>query len=131
MNKTICAYGNNYCQNKMQNIFIRVNEENNIDSKAIPVLPITGIEKNRLEIIYNELNSYRAFIHPNVKYEIIENNFEGNNYFIIAVPTQKGGLFETNEKASKNIGITNLMSIVTSENDTSLNFHLKDGLLFT
>ena len=38
--KTICAYGNNYYDNDTQYIFIGVSEENNENSKAIPVLPI-------------------------------------------------------------------------------------------
>ena len=58
--KTICAYGNNYYNNDIQYIFIGVEEENNEDNKAVPVLPIKGISEGRLEKCKNTINSFKA-----------------------------------------------------------------------
>lgn len=99
--KTICAYGNNYYCNKMQYIFIGVEEENDLDKKAIPILPIEGIKESKLEIVYNKLLSLKSYLHPNVSYEIVRNNFEGKEYFVIVVLNQKGGPFAVDNRAEK------------------------------
>lgn len=64
--KTICAYGNNYYDNDIQYIFIGVEEVNDEKNKAIPKLPIVGIEEGKLEKCKNELNSLRSYLYPNV-----------------------------------------------------------------
>lgn len=99
--KTLCAYGNNYYCNKIQYLFIGVEEEDTSEQKAMPVLPIEGIKESKLEIIYNKLLSLKSFLHPNVSYEIILNNFEGRYYFVIVVLNQKGGPFTVDESAQK------------------------------
>lgn len=99
--KTICAYGNNYYCNSVQYIFIGIEEENNKENKAIPVIPIQGIKESQLELVYYKLCSLRSFLHPIVSYDVILNDFEGKHYFIIVVQDQKGGPFAVNEKAEK------------------------------
>ena len=99
--KTICAYGNNYYDNDTQYIFIGVTEENNENSKAIPVLPIKGIAEGRLEKCKNLINTLRSFLYPNVAFEIITNEFDGVNYLMIVVLRQTGGPFMVTEKAEK------------------------------
>ena len=47
--KTICAYGNNYMDNDYAFIYVGVEEENTETNKAIPVLPIIGIEEGAIE----------------------------------------------------------------------------------
>ena len=47
--KTICAYGNNYYDNDIQYIFLGVEEVNDENNKAIPKLPILGIDEGNLE----------------------------------------------------------------------------------
>ncbi len=42
--KTICAYGNNYYDNDIQYIFLGVEELNDEQGKAVPQLPILGID---------------------------------------------------------------------------------------
>ncbi|MCD8067509.1 MAG: putative DNA binding domain-containing protein, partial [Lachnospiraceae bacterium] len=83
--KTICAYGNNYYDNDIQYIFLGVEEVNNEDKKAIPQLPILGIEERNLEKCKNEINSLRSLLYPNVAFEIVANCFEGKNYLLIVV----------------------------------------------
>lgn len=100
--KTICAYGNNYYDNDTQFLFIGVEEENNEEKKAIPVLPIKGIEEGRLEKCKNTLNSLRSFLYPNVAFEIVSNTLGGINYLLIVVMRQTGGPFMVAEKAEKN-----------------------------
>lgn len=99
--KTICAYGNNYYNNDIQYIFIGVEEENNEEHKAIPVLPIKGITEGRLEKCKNIINSLRSFLYPNVAFEVISNDLEGTNYLLIIVKRQTGGPFMVAEKAEK------------------------------
>lgn len=99
--KTICAYGNNYYNNDIQYIFIGVEEENNEEHKAIPVLPIKGIAEGRLEKCKNIINSLRSFLYPNVAFEVISNDLEGTNYLLIIVKRQTGGPFMVAEKAEK------------------------------
>lgn len=62
--KTICAYGNNYYDNDIQYIFLGVEEVNDENSKAIPKLPILGIDEGNLEKCKNEINSLRSFCIP-------------------------------------------------------------------
>ena len=99
--KTICAYGNNYYNNDIQYIFIGVEEENNDEQKAIPVLPIKGIAEGRLEKCKNTINSLRPFLYPNVAFEAVSNNLEGISYILVIVKRQTGGPFMVAEKAEK------------------------------
>ena len=59
--KTICAYGNNYYNNDIQYIFIGVEEENNDEQKAIPVLPIKGLLKEDWKNVRTPLTHYVLF----------------------------------------------------------------------
>ncbi len=99
--KTICAYGNNYYNNDIQYIFIGVEEENNEEQKAIPVLPIKGIAEGRLEKCKNTINSLRSFLYPNVAFDIVSNELDGVSYILIIVKRQTGGPFMVAEKAEK------------------------------
>ena len=99
--KTICAYGNNYYDNDIQYIFLGVEEVNDENSKAIPQLPITGINEGSLEKCKNDINSLRSFLYPNVAFEIISNEFHGINYLLIIVQRQTGGPFMVSEKAER------------------------------
>ena len=99
--KTICAYGNNYYNNDIQYLFIGVEEENSEDNKAIPILPIKGMPEGHLEKSKNVLNSLRAFLYPNVSFEVVTNELEGNNYLLVVVMRQTGGPFMVGEKAEK------------------------------
>ena len=99
--KTICAYGNNYYNNDIQYIFIGVEEENNKEQKAIPVIPIIGIEEGRLKKCKNTINSLRSFLYPNVAFEVVSNNLEDISYLLIIVNRQTGGPFMVAEKAEK------------------------------
>ncbi len=99
--KTICAYGNNYYNNDIQYIFIGVEEENNDDNKAIPLLPIKGIAEGRLEKCKNAINSLRSFLYPNVAFEVLSNELDGVNYLVVIVLRQTGGPFMVAEKAEK------------------------------
>ena len=99
--KTICAYGNNYYNNEVQYIFIGVEEENNEEQKAIPVLPIKGIAEGRLEKCKNTIYSLRSFLYPNVAFEIVSNKINGINYILVIVKRQTGGPFMVVEKAEK------------------------------
>ena len=100
--KTICAYGNNYYNNDIQYIFIGIEEENNEDNKAVPVLPIKGISEGRLEKCKNTINSLRSFLYPIVAFEVVSNELEGVSYLLIIVMRQTGGPFMVAEKAEKN-----------------------------
>ena len=99
--KTICAYGNNYYNNDIQYIFIGVEEENNEEQKAIPVLPIKGVTEGRLEKCKNTINSLRSFLYPNVAFEVVANDMDGIRYLLIIVKRQTGGPFMVAEKAEK------------------------------
>lgn len=99
--KTICAYGNNYYNNDIQYIFIGVEEENNDENKAIPLLPIKGIAEGRLEKCKNAINSLRSFLYPNVAFEVLSNELDGVNYLVVIVLRQTGGPFMVAEKAEK------------------------------
>lgn len=48
--KTICAYWNNYYDNEISFLYVGVNEENSPDAKAVPKIPIIGIDDSRLAI---------------------------------------------------------------------------------
>ena len=99
--KTICAYGNNYYDNDIQYIFLGVEEVNDENNKAIPKLPILGIDEGNLEKCKNAINSLRSFLYPNVAFEIIANRFENRNYLLIVVRRQTGGPFMVSEKAER------------------------------
>lgn len=100
--KTICAYGNNYYDNDIQYIFLGVEEVNDENNKAIPKLPILGIEEGNLEKCKNEINSLRPLLYPNVAFEIIMNRFESKNYLLIVVQRQTGGPFMVSERVEGN-----------------------------
>lgn len=99
--KTICAYGNNYYDNDIQYIFLGVEEVNDENNKAIPKLPILGIDDGNLEKSRNEINSLRSFLYPNVAFEIIANRYENRNYLLVVVQRQTGGPFMVSEKAER------------------------------
>ena len=99
--KTICAYGNNYYDNDIQYIFIGIEEVNDKNNKAIPKVPILGIEEGNLEKCKNEINYLRSFLYPNVAFEIVANRYMGKNYLLIVVQRQTGGPFMVNEKSEK------------------------------
>ncbi len=99
--KTICAYGNNYYNNNLQYIFIGVEEENDEGRKAVPKVPLTGMNEGNLEKCRNEINSLRPYLCPNVSFEIIANRYEGENYLLIVVPRQSGGPFMVSDRAEK------------------------------
>jgi len=99
--KTICAFGNNYYDNDIQYIFLGVEELNDEKSKAIPKIPILGIDENILEKCKNDINSLRSFLYPNVAFEIITNRYENKNYLLIVVQRQTGGPFMVSEKAER------------------------------
>ena len=79
--KTICAYGNNYYDNDIQYIFLGVEELNDEENKAIPKLPIKGIDEGTLEKCKNSINSLRSFLYPNVSFEVITINLETNHIY--------------------------------------------------
>ena len=97
--KTICAYGNNYYDNDVQFIFIGVEEINDERHKAIPKLPIKGMDEGSLEKAKNTLNSLRPYLYPNVKYELLTNEWNEKKYILIVVNRQTGGPFMVSEKA--------------------------------
>jgi len=97
--KTLCAYGNNYYDNDIQYIFIGVEEANNDEEKAIPVLPIKGVSKGELEKCRNDINSLRPFLYPNVRFEIIANRYEEKDYLLVVVNRQTGGPFMVSDRA--------------------------------
>lgn len=99
--KTLCAYGNNYYDNDIQYIFVGVEEINDENNKAIPKLPIKGIEEGKLEKCKNEINSLRSFLYPNVAFDIITNQLDGTFYLFIVVLRQTGGPFMVSEKAER------------------------------
>ena len=110
--KTVCAYGNNYCDNDIQYLFIGVAEENSEDNKAIPVLPVSGISPGRLEKCKNILNSLRSFIYPNVAFEVLANRHGEVNYLLIVVLRQTGGPFAVAPKAETDKKMALLQRIV-------------------
>ena len=99
--KTICAFGNNYFDNDLSLILVGVEENDAEDGKGTPQTPIVGVSAARMESVSNLLKSLRSFTYPNVKYEVLENEFEGTSYLIIAVERQNGGPFAVTEKAEK------------------------------
>ncbi len=104
--KTICAYGNNYYDNDYAFIYIGVEEENSSNEKAIPVLPIKGIEEARLEIAKNKLLNLRSCTQPNVQYDVLVNDFEGIFYLLLVVTRQTKGPYEININSTNKIGIS-------------------------
>ena len=99
--KTICGFGNNYYNNDIQYLFVGVEEENNENNKAIPVVPIKGVAEGYIEKGKNILNSLRSFLYPNVAFEVISNKFDGVNYLLVIVMRQTGGPFMVAQKAEK------------------------------
>lgn len=99
--KTICAFGNNYFDNDLSLILIGVDEHDDEGGKGTPIIPIEGISPKRIETASNLLKSLRSFTYPNVKYEVLENEFGGIPYLIVAVQRQGDGPFAVTEKAEK------------------------------
>lgn len=100
--KTICAYGNNYYDNDIQYIFIGVEEANDEQNKATPILPILGIKEGTIEKVKNKINSLRTFLYPNVDFDVVTNELDGRKYLIIVVTRQTGGPFMVSEKVESN-----------------------------
>lgn len=103
--KTICAYGNNYYDNEVQYIFLGVEKKNDEFNKAVPVVPILGIDEGALEKDKNKINALRPYLYPNISFEIIANEFKGRNYLLIVVPRHSGGPFMVSEKVDKDKSI--------------------------
>lgn len=103
--KTICAFGNNYYDNDLQFLFIGVEEMNTEEYKAIPKIPIKGIEEGKLEKCKNRLNRLRSFLYPNVRFEVVANRYDDKSYLLIICPRQTGGPFMVSEKAEKDKAI--------------------------
>ena len=99
--KTICAYGNNYYDNEISFLYIGVEEEASSEAKAVPKLPIIGIDDKRLEIAKNAILSLRPLIAPNVRFEVITNEFHGRKYLLVYVERQFGGPFSVTDKATR------------------------------
>lgn len=99
--KTLCAYGNNYYENDRQFVFIGVEEAHDDEKKAVPVLPIAGIDEGRLELVKNQIKKLRSFLYPNVAFEIITNELEGRKYLLVVVPRQAGGPFMVSDRAER------------------------------
>lgn len=103
--KTICAYGNNYFDNDVQYIFIGVEEEDTSDKKAIPILPIVGIEESKLEIVENRINELRPCIYPNIDFDVLRSELNGDKYLLIVVNRQSKGPYQVTEKGEKKYGV--------------------------
>ena len=103
--KTICAYANNYMDNDYSYIFIGVEEENNENNKAIPILPIYGVKPGKLEIVKNKVLNLKSFIYPKISFEVLYNSYEGIDYVLIVVPRQLGGPFNVSGKAESEYSI--------------------------
>ncbi|QZE12452.1 RNA-binding domain-containing protein [Mycoplasma sp. Ms02] len=107
--KTLCAFANNIDENVENYLFIGVQEVNDSDSgeKAIPEMPIKGIEESLLETTENELRSLTAYIKPKVEFKIVIDKFEGRNFIVISLQNCFEGPYSTTEKAQndKTIGL--------------------------
>lgn len=105
--KTICAFANNYYLNDFSFIYVGVEESNTEEEKATPMLPIEGISEGHIEKAKNTINSLRPYLYPNVRFELIANEFEGRKYLLIVVEKQLGGPFQVTERAlsDKKIGL--------------------------
>ena len=107
--KTACAFANNYMESEIGLIFIGVEEENDIKTgiKAIPRIPIYGIEESMIETTENKLKNLLSNIHPKICYQIIVNEYQGIKYLIIAVEPGTNGPYQTSVKDenSKEIGL--------------------------
>ena len=99
--KTVCAFGNNYCENDHQFVFIGVEEANDAANKAVPVLPVAGIDEGRLELVKNQIKKLRSFLYPNVAFEIITNELDGRKYLLVVVLRQSGGPFMVSDRAER------------------------------
>ena len=95
--KTICAYGNNYYDNQFSFIYLGVEEENNDEEKSTPKLPICGIKEGSIEKVKNSIKSLKSFTFPNVKYDVLTNEYEGITYILIVVEKQGGGPFQISD----------------------------------
>ena len=105
--KTACAFANNYMESEIGLIFIGVEEENDTEKgiKAIPKIPICGIDEAMIETTENQLRSLLANIHPKICYQIIVNEYQGLKYLIIAVEPGTNGPYQTSDKAESIKGI--------------------------
>ncbi|MBN3534882.1 RNA-binding domain-containing protein [Mycoplasma procyoni] len=102
--KTVCAFGNNYMNNEMGLLFIGIEEINDKETKekAIPKRPIFGIEESKLETTENELKALLSNIYPKIKYHLISDKMDDQNYIVVAVESNQAGPFVTTEKAEEN-----------------------------
>lgn len=80
-------------------IYVGVEEENTETNKAIPVLPIIGIEEGAIEKSINSLLSLKSFLYPKIEFEIVRNEYNSKKYLLVIVPKQKGGPFNVTDKA--------------------------------
>lgn len=106
--KTICAYANNYYDNEFSFIFLGVEEVNNENEKAIPSLPIKGIEESHLEKAKNTINSLKPYIYPNVKFNVLTNELDGRYYLLIVVEKQNQGPYAISERVLQDKKIPSL-----------------------
>ena len=106
--KTICAYANNYYDNEFSFIFLGVEEVNNENEKAIPFLPIKGIEESHLEKAKNKINSLKPYTYPNVKYDVLTNELDGKYYLLIVVEKQNHGPYAVSERVLQDKKIPSL-----------------------
>lgn len=73
-----------------------------------PDIPIEGIPSGKIEKVKNTINSLHSYIYPNVKFELITNEFGGKKYIFVAVFRQTGGPFMVSEKAERDKEIRNM-----------------------
>ncbi|VEU74759.1 Divergent AAA domain [Mycoplasmopsis citelli] len=107
--KTACAFANNYMNNEIGLIFIGVEEVDDEKSgiKAIPKIPISGIEKSLLEKTEKEVKSLLSHINvrPKINYQIIADKIDNKHYIVIAIEEYYNGPYTTTEKAEKDENI--------------------------
>ncbi len=103
--KTICAFANNYYDNEFSFLFIGVEEANDECEKSVPVLPIKGIAEGYLEKAKNKINSLRSYLYPNVRFDVLTNEFGGRYYLLVVIERQNQGPYAVSDKVlhDKNI----------------------------
>ncbi len=96
--KTLCAYANNYYDNEYSFLFVGIEEANDEKEKAVPVLPIRGIEEAAIEKVKNKINSLKPYFYPNVKFETFVNELDGKYYLLVVVEKQNLGPYAVSDK---------------------------------
>lgn len=99
--KTACAFANNYMNREIGLIFIGIKEEDDKKTgrKAVPVRPITGIDKASIETTENELKSLLSHIHPKPEYHLLQDKIDDRFYIVLAIEPGNDGPYETSKKA--------------------------------